>query len=416
MSKLNLAIVGVVLIAVSISCKSFMPAKATKTSSGPPIDFTTPSKGLDVKVELDRKQSASGKVTPSGGTVSLTAADGSEFTLDVPANAVDADTAITMTAVTNVDGAPLDTKTPTAVQLEPSGLFFKQMATLTIVPAKEIPIKNQIIFGYEGDGKDYHLAVIDPKSKDIKIKLMRFSGAGVGSGSDAAWAANLRTQASNAATRLVQRFGEATQTARMNQLLRGEESNWESIIKPFCDDFYDQVVLKEIAAAELDCKHAQKALDDLIFVERQRQLSGLVDSATGSPGFKEKELRLLEIGGKCKKSYRVSGQSNNVSFTGEICRLNKPFTIDAKYPGGSAKTTFTPGGEDAGSTSVSGSGSGCIHSGGGDYTVTLKDDGSGTLVWTTSDTIACPGPISFSNSRTATFTLPLQPAPELSCP
>jgi hypothetical protein len=413
MSKINLAIVGVVLIAVSLSCKSFMPGKSAKTTSGPPIDFTTPAKGVDVKVELDKKQSASGKISAGGGSVALTATDGSKFTLEVPANAVETETDITITAVKSIEGAGLNSSTPMAVQLEPSGLKFKEIATLTITPAKEIPIKNQIIFGYESDGKDYHLAPVDPNSKEIKIKLMRFSGAGVGSGSDAEWAAHLRIQASDASTRLLQKFAETTQTERMAQLLRGESKTTAEIMEPFFNDFYDQVVLKEIAAAELDCKHAQKALDDLIFLERMRQLLGGVGSAAGSPGFAENERRLLEIGGRCKKSYRVSGQSNNVSFTGEICSLNKPFTIDAKYPGGTAKTTFTPGGEDAGSTSVNGGGGGCEHSGGGEYTVTLKNDGSGTLVWTTSDTIACPR---FGNSRTATFTLSLQPAPDLACP
>jgi len=110
--------------------------------------------------------------------------------------------------------------------------------------------------------------------------------------------------------------------------------------------------------------------------------------------------------------YRVSGSSNNVSFSGEICSLSKQFTIDATYPGGTATTTFYPGGDDAGSTTVSGGGGSCKHTGGGDYTVILKDDGSGTLTWTTSDTIECP----FTFSRTATFSLTLQPAPELSCP
>ena len=224
MSKINVVIVGLIFLAVSISCKSFLPTKVTKTSNVPAIDFTTPGKGLDVKVQLDKKQTASAKVSKTGGSVSLTAADGSKFTLDVPANALEADTIITMTAVKSLDGAPLDNNTPTAVQLEPSGLFFKEMATLTIVPAKDIPIKEQIIFGYEGDGKDYHLAVIDPKSKDIKIKLMRFSGAGVGSGSDAAWAANLMVQASTTETRLNQKLGEYLQERHRKVILEGEDS------------------------------------------------------------------------------------------------------------------------------------------------------------------------------------------------
>ena len=133
MSKRNLAIVGLLLITVLLSCK-WLPT-TTKRTKGPTIDFTSPGKGLDVKVQLDKKQTATGKVSQGGGRVSLTAADGSTFTLDVPANAVEVDTMITMTAVKSLDGAPLANNTPTAVQLEPSGLFFKEMATLTIVPA-----------------------------------------------------------------------------------------------------------------------------------------------------------------------------------------------------------------------------------------------------------------------------------------
>ncbi len=114
------------------------------------------------------------------------------------------------------------------------------------------------------------------------------------------------------------------------------------------------------------------------------------------------------------QSYRVDGVSNGVSFTGEICSLNKPFAIDATFPGGKAKTTFTPDNAASGSTSVSGGGlGGCVHTGGGNYNISNNSDGSGTITWTTSDKIACP---MFSNSRTVTFTLPLKPAPEISCP
>ena len=211
MSKTNSKVVVSVLLllAVSLSCK--LLNRTTSRRKGPAIDFTTPGKSLDVKVQLDKKQTASKLVPRTGGSVSLTAADGSKFTLDVPADALDADTTITMTAVKSIDGAPLAEGAMAAVQLEPSGLFFKQVATLTIVPAREIPIKNQIIFGYEGDGKDYHLALVDPKSKEIKVKLMQFSGAGVGSSSDSAWAANLMIQASDASTRLTQKLGAKEQ-------------------------------------------------------------------------------------------------------------------------------------------------------------------------------------------------------------
>ena len=409
-SKLVLSVL--MLITVSLSCRLLNRTTSRNGSKAPAIDFVTPGKPLNVTVQLDKKQTASKIVPRTGGSVSLTASDGSKFTLDVPADALNADTTITMTGVKSLDGAPLDSNTPTAVQLEPSGLFFKEMATLTILPAKDIPIKQQIIFGYEGDGKDYHLAVVDPKSKEIKVKLMQFSGAGVGSGADSAWAANLMIQAADAQTRISQKLGEFLQTERRVQVL-GEVPKDDTAIgerlKSALDQFEDQAVQKEIVAAELDCQHGTHAFQSLNSLERQRQLLGL----PGTSGFAEKFAKLVKIIEGCKKAYNVSGASNGVNFSGKICGLDRPFTIDATFPSGTAKTTFTPNSVVVGTTSVSGGGNGCVQSGGGKYTVTINQDGSGSLTWTTTDTLTCSA---FSNSRTATFTLPLQPAPEISCP
>jgi hypothetical protein len=108
------------------------------------------------------------------------------------------------------------------------------------------------------------------------------------------------------------------------------------------------------------------------------------------------------------QSYRVSGVSNNVSFSGEICSLEKPFVINGTFPGGgSAATTF-----EGGATTMSGGGGGCTQSGGGNYTVTTNENGSGTITWTSTAVLSCPG---VNNKRTVTFTLPLQPAPDLAC-
>jgi hypothetical protein len=325
MAKKNLVLAVIVFAVVSISCKWINSVRPTG-SKGPAIDFTTPGNGLNVQVQLDRRHTASTMVSSAGGSVSLTTADGSSFTLDVPANALEAETEIRMTAVKSLDGAPLANNTPTAVQLEPSGLFFKEMATLTIVPAKEIPTREQIIFGYEGDGRDYHLAVIDPKSKEIKIKLMHFSGAGVGSGS-ASWAANLQLEADSANARLAQKLGELLQPARF------EEDSFEankvsekalSILK----QFEDQVVLKEIAAAELDCKHARKALEDLLYLGSLCRLL----SAPLPDDFAEKVRRLKEIAERCTAStgggsYQIVGGLDDWQTNTKVCDIMKPFTL-----------------------------------------------------------------------------------------
>ncbi len=330
MSKINLVIICLIFLAVSISCKSFMPSKGTETTKGPTVDFAAPGKPLNVKVQLDKNRTSSGKISPGGGSVSLTSADGSKFTLDVPPNALDTETTITMTAVKTLDGAPLDKNTPTAVQLEPSGLFFKEMVTLTIVPAKEIPVKEQIIFGYEGEGKDYHLALVDPKSKEIKIKLMQFSGAGVGSGADSVWAANLLIQADNAATRLSQKMGELLQDQRRKAILGEEDQSegdlpeWVVQLMSLLDQYEDQVLAKEIVAAELDCQHAPRAIRTLLSLERTRQLLGIVSKTSK---FNENFEKLLKILQNCAAPYQIVGGLDDWQTNTKVCDIMKPFTL-----------------------------------------------------------------------------------------
>jgi len=173
-----------------------------------------------------------------------------------------------------------------------------------------------------------------------------------------------------------------------------------------------QIVLKVVDPSEMDCKQAEQAYQDVLKLEKMGRPVEIEPKMSLAEYKAKLEKKLLECkGAGTGKAYRVNGQSNNVSFTGEICSLDKPFSIDAKFPGGTAKTTFTPGGSGSGTTAVSGGGNGCTHSGGGTFSLSSGD--SPTLKWTTTDTIACPG---FSNSRTATFELKLQPATDLSCP
>ena len=411
MKNLKPVLAILLLLAVGLSCKLLNRAASRKNSNGPAIDFTSPGKSLDVKVQLDKKQTASALVPRTGGSVSLTAADGSKFRLEVPADALDADTTITMTAVKSIEGAPLDSKTPTAVQLEPSGLFFKEMATLTIVPAREIPIKQQVIFSYEADGRDYHLAVLDPKSKDIKVKLIRFSGAGVGNAADAAWAANLMVQASDAQARIAQKIGEVLQVERREQLLEGSEGNPEVAdkLKSALDQYEDQVLQKEMVAAELDCKHAAHALESLLSLERTRQLLGFPSTS----GFNEKFQKLLKIAKDCPGGYTASGTSGPVTFSGQICSLDKPFVINGKFANGSETQSFTPSSSSGGTVKEQGNSGGCTQAGSGTYKVTLNEQGSGTLEFTETVTGYCPP---FSRTKTYTFSVTLKPESGLSCP
>ncbi len=413
MSKRNLVIVGLFLIIGVLGCKSLkslMPGKSSSTA--PLVDLDAPPAPRDVKIQLDNKQTATGKVTKNGGSVTLSTADGSKFTLDVPAGAVEADTDITMTAVKSVEGAPLDNNEPTAVQLEPSGLFFKQIATLTIVPAKAIPIKQQLIFGYEGDGKDYHFAPVDPKSKEIKIRLMRFSGAGVGTASEAAWAQNLMIQAREAGDRIGNRLAQYTQEIRTKIFTEGEDSiDWDEVnqrFKSYLDQLEDQVVRKEEAAAELDCKHAKRAIEDLIQIERQRQLLGIESTAN----FEARFAKLKDIGQKCSKSYRVNGSSGGASFKGEICSLTKPFVITIITNWETWPLNFTPASESGGQMEGHITSHLITVTGSGPYTVKLDSEGSGTIEFTYNTSNSSQGT---TYNRTNKASLQLIPAPDMVC-
>lgn len=315
------------LLFMSLSCNFLFPSN-TKTPSDSiiqDVDFVTPRESLDVNVQLDETASTSKLFSVNGGSLSLTTNNGTIFTLEIPANALKVDTLITMIAVGKIEGAPLNSGLIEAVQLEPSGLFFNEIATLTIAPTQEIPIENQIIFGYEGDGQDYHLAVVDPKSPEIKIKLIRFSGAGIGTGGDKEWAANLQTQANNASTRLWQKLGEATQTDRRAEMLGGQSSLSSDMIESFFQNYYDQVILKELAAAELDCTYAEKALQDMIQLEKLNQLLG--SGEIRIPNFAEKVLKVAEIAGKCKAAYQIVGGADDWQTNTAVCDIMKPFTL-----------------------------------------------------------------------------------------
>jgi len=414
------------LALISISCNFLTPKssdnsnESNSTGNTLKVDFTTPAEPLNVTVQLDELYTVSGPISVNGGSMVLTGADGTLFTLDVPAKALDVDTVITMTAVKNITGAPLGSDAVFAVQLEPSGLFFNEFVTLTVTPAQEIPIEKQIIFAYEGSGQDYHLAIIDPKSREIRIKLLEFSGAGVGSGGDKEWAANLQHQASDSRVRLQNEVAKLLQPERLAQLL-GQEANDQisSTLKSYMEKYYDQVIQKEIVAAELDCKYAEKAIQDLIGLERDNELLSLngVD-ANGEtipivddlPG---KIAKLVKIGEECKQGYVVTGVSNEVSFSGEICSLDKPFVLNGTFSNGSETQSFTPSSAASGTVTESGNSGGCEQSGSGSYTITLSEEGTGELQWTIGIHASCPP---YSADHTYTFVLPLQPAPDLSCP
>jgi hypothetical protein len=110
------------------------------------------------------------------------------------------------------------------------------------------------------------------------------------------------------------------------------------------------------------------------------------------------------------KAYRVEGSSNGVAFKGVICGLINTFSLDATFPGGNATVSFLRDG----TTITRGGGNGCTMAGEGTYKLDIADDDTtGTLNWTSTDKLTCP--VFGGNSRTASFSVTLKPAPDVYC-
>ncbi len=166
----------------------------------------------------------------------------------------------------------------------------------------------------------------------------------------------------------------------------GSEGNPENskIIKTYMDQYYDQVIRKEMAAAELDCQYAKKARLDLLAMERTNQI--LVISGQDSEGYPnpflddiwEKIEKLAKIETECTKTYRVNGTWGLSSLTGEINSLENPFTLASSGgPGCTGEVQFS-GGSTGGAVSCSQTCEGLDFVGDGTYIIDITEDG-GTI-------------------------------------
>jgi hypothetical protein len=132
---------------------------------------------LRVQPALDQARAAEADIGPEGGSLSVTAADGTRMTLDVPAEALISRQKITMTPLSGLSGSPV----PLAygVHFEPSGLTLLRTATLTIQPAAPLPADQVAGFGYTAGGDEFHLQPVKGDGSALALAVRHFSGAGV---------------------------------------------------------------------------------------------------------------------------------------------------------------------------------------------------------------------------------------------
>ena len=243
--------------------------------------FDIPADPIAVTPTLDDAHAAEQLIAIEGGQLTATAADGTTYVLDVPGDALVLETTIRMTPVSAIAGMPFGSD-PHAVQLEPEGLHFVNFVTLTVTPPAEIPVDQQILFGYDGSGENLGLALPVVDSKAIAIRLLHFSGAGVTTGTAAQAAQAAPRLGTSAEARITSAIAAELTRARNAALLGIEYDPLDpDVIFDLLAQLRREVVDPRIAAAGTSCAAGRLAIQTLLGWARNLALLGALDE--GSP-------------------------------------------------------------------------------------------------------------------------------------
>ena len=266
---------GVTTLALAIIACSLSSSIPSFSNSGS-TSYTDISQAVDPNTQpipltttLDENHTATAIIGPDGGSLSTTGADGTKFTLDIPPKALAETIEVSMIPIASMDGIPWKSGPVAAVQLEPDGQTFYDYATLTIVPAGDIPADQFIPIGASGPGHDLYIPTVDPKSNTIQLKLDHFSSAGATKGLLAdigPWR---------------QRLGGDVE-ARLSSIISAELARARETGQDVDPGFWDwafstwkkYVLQPRLDAAGESCAAGRLAIDTLIGFERQNELWG----------------------------------------------------------------------------------------------------------------------------------------------
>jgi VCBS repeat-containing protein len=220
--------------------------------------------------------------------LTTTAADGTKYTLAIPAGALVSAADITMTPVTAIQGMPLG-QLIGAVHLEPYGLQLLKAATLTIEPPAEAPIASQTAFLMQEGGDDFHLAPLE-NTRTLTIPITHFSTPGVAQANDVQRAnvaghAPIRTLA-----QLEQAIAGWARAARASDL--GQPVGDVPDPATLRSDYYEHVVKPELQAAENEDAKVEPAVEDALGWARDFAVLGAEDGGLEAEMWQEIEVVL----------------------------------------------------------------------------------------------------------------------------
>lgn len=300
------------------ACTGTGPCIVTMNASRSLIaNFTTgPTLAVDpnplrLTAVTDIARAVTQMIPVTGGTITATGADGTVYTLDVPADALLAPTQISMTPTVSLDTPDIAKDAAYGVELGPVGASFHNFVTLTITPpaGASVPIARQLPIGWNGTQNIVSLAAIDPTSTIVKLKLLHFSGYALllaTTGTNATLEPARHRLGGDAEARLQSLAAERLTQERQRQLLGNADG--DLVLDDLFRQFDEQVVQPRIAAAGTSCAAGRLALQTVLGFERQKQLLGF---ATGS--FEDKILPVMAAAtGACTREEYALCRDNHI--------------------------------------------------------------------------------------------------------
>ncbi|HEY2796422.1 MAG TPA: hypothetical protein VGK26_00910 [Thermoanaerobaculia bacterium] len=238
--------------------------------------------GKSVSPVLDAGRAAFADFDAAGGSLTAAGADGTQFQLVLPPDALPAQatTTIRMTPLSAVQGLPLSKGFLGGVQLEPEGLTLFVPATLTIQsPANLRP--EAAAFSYRGLGDEFALELNEVAGKTMTLQILHFSGYG---GGNPGPADPYSTTLLDSVSALRQQAMQVEERGREHTDEEGNpippELTSEQVreaLEQLVTDFYTNVVFPLFPLTETDCNESriQQLAELVLATQHTAQLLGL---------------------------------------------------------------------------------------------------------------------------------------------
>ena len=152
---------------------------------------TAPAGATSVAVTLDAPRAVRATIAVTGGTLSAQSANGTKFTLTIPAKALLSPQEITLTPIKSIQRLPFKPGLVGGVEIGPAGLRLAATASLRIAPTQPVALAQETTFGYRARGAQFFLYPALLVGKPVVLPLIHAGGYGLARGTAAEQAKQL---------------------------------------------------------------------------------------------------------------------------------------------------------------------------------------------------------------------------------